>query len=53
MTEVLHFCRFWGMNPRQVDELRPEEYEAMIRYAAAEQREQRRRQREIEQKLKR
>jgi hypothetical protein len=53
MTEVLHFCRFWGMNPRQVDELRPEEYEAMIRYAADVQREERRRQREAERTLRR
>jgi hypothetical protein len=30
------------MTPRQVDELRPDEYEAMVAYALREQREQRR-----------
>jgi hypothetical protein len=28
------------MTPRQVDELHPEEYEAMVRYAIREQRDQ-------------
>jgi hypothetical protein len=30
------------MNPRQVDELHPDEYEAMIRYQARAQREEKR-----------
>jgi hypothetical protein len=34
------FCRFWAMTPREVDELTPDEYEAMTRYALREQREQ-------------
>ena len=27
---LVNFCRFWRMTPRQVDELHPDEYDAMV-----------------------
>lgn len=39
---MLHFCRFWRMTPREVDELHPEEYEAMREYVIKVQRAERR-----------
>lgn len=38
----MNFCRFWRMTPREVDELHPDEYEAMVRAAVREQRAERR-----------
>ena len=42
LESLVNFCRFWRMTPRQVDELHPDEYEAMVQAAIREQREQRR-----------
>jgi len=38
----VNFCRFWGMTPRQVEQLTVEEHGAMFDYAVREQRAQRR-----------
>jgi hypothetical protein len=35
---MIAFCRYWRMSPREVDTLTGEEYEAMTRYALAEER---------------
>ena len=45
MTQLLHFCRYWRMTPRDVDALAADEYERMIEYAVAQQQEERRAQR--------
>jgi len=39
---LIAFCRFWGMTPRQVEQLTVEEHSAMVDYAVREQRAQRR-----------
>jgi hypothetical protein len=33
----VNFCRFWQMTPREVDDLYPDEYDAMTRHAVAAQ----------------
>lgn len=33
MEELIGFCRYWRLSPRQVDDLDPEEYRAMSDYA--------------------
>ena len=41
LDQLLHFCRFWNMHPREVDQLYPDEYQAMITYAVRVQRDER------------
>ena len=42
LDQLLHFCRFWNMHPREVDQLYPDEYQRMIDYAVRVQRDERR-----------